>query len=58
MKRHGIDPDSGAVQAGRVDASAMPAMQAEMLEALKRHGIDTGGASIRIDGSQPTQPGE
>jgi hypothetical protein len=58
MKRHGIDPDSGAVQGGKIDAASMPAMQAEMLEALKRHGIDTGGASLRIDGSQPPQPGQ
>jgi hypothetical protein len=36
----------------------MPAMQAEMLEALKRHGIDTGGASVQIDSSQPPQPGQ
>jgi septum formation topological specificity factor MinE len=58
MKRHGIDPDSGAVQGTQVNAASMPAMQAEMLEALKRHGIDTGGASIQIDSSQPPQPGE
>jgi septum formation topological specificity factor MinE len=58
MKRHGIDPDSGAVQGTQLNAASMPAMQAEMLEALKRHGIDTGGASIQIDSSQPPQPGQ
>jgi protein-tyrosine-phosphatase len=58
MKRHGIDPESGAVQGGQINAASMPAMQAEMLEALKRHGIDTGGASIQIDSSQPPQPGQ
>jgi hypothetical protein len=40
MKRHGIDPDSGAVPGSQIDASSMPQMQAEMLEALKRHGLD------------------
>jgi septum formation topological specificity factor MinE len=58
MKRHGIDPDSGAVQGTQLNAASMPAMQVEMLEALKRHGIDTGGASIQIDSSQPPQPGQ
>jgi septum formation topological specificity factor MinE len=58
MKRHGIDPDSGAMQGAQVNAASMPAMQAEMLEALKRHGIDADGSSIQIDGSQPPQPGQ
>jgi septum formation topological specificity factor MinE len=58
MKRHGIDPDSGALQGAQLNAASMPAMQAEMLEALKRHGIDTGGAGIQIDSSQPPQPGQ
>ena len=48
MRRHGIDPDSG--QAQSVDASAMPRMQQEMLEALSRHGLNFGsaGASVQI----------
>jgi protein-tyrosine-phosphatase len=58
MERHGIDPDSGAMQGSQIDAAAMPAMQAEMLEALERHGIDTGGGSIQIDSSQPPEPGQ
>jgi septum formation topological specificity factor MinE len=58
MKRHGIDPESGAMQGAQFNAASMPAMQAEMLEVLKRHGIDTGGASIQIDSTQPPQPGQ
>jgi hypothetical protein len=58
MKRHGIDPESGAAQGSQVNAASLPGMQAEMLEALKRHGIDASGASIQIDGSQPQQPGQ
>jgi hypothetical protein len=58
MKRYGIDPDSDGMQGAQINAASMPAMQAEMLEALKCHGIDTGGASIQIDGSQPPQPGQ
>lgn len=58
MKRHGVDPESGAMQGTQFDASSMPAMQAEMLEALKRHGIDTGSGGIQIDSSQPPEQGQ
>jgi hypothetical protein len=37
----------------QIDASSMPAMQAEMLEALKRHGLAFGGADVRFPPSDP-----
>ena len=48
MRQHGIDPDGGAT--GQIDASAMPAMQQQILEALGRHGIDANasGSSLRF----------
>ena len=48
MRRHGIDPDGGAT--GQIDASAMPAMQQQILEALGKHGIDpnASGSSLRF----------
>ena len=42
MREHGIDPESGT--SSQVDASTMPEMQAQILEALARHGIDPGGS--------------
>jgi hypothetical protein len=49
-KRHGIDPDSAGVASGtQIDASSMPAMQAEMLEALRRHGPEF--ADVQIEPS-------
>ena len=41
MREHGIDAESGSAEA--VDASAMPEMQQQILEALARHGINPGG---------------
>lgn len=37
MRRHGLDPDT---QTADVDASQLPAMQREILDALTRQGID------------------
>jgi hypothetical protein len=40
MREHGIDAESGTAQ--QVDASAMPEMQRQILEALARRGINPG----------------
>jgi hypothetical protein len=48
MQQHGLDPDSMSGQ--QVDASAMPAMQQQILEALGKHGIDpnASGSSLKF----------
>jgi hypothetical protein len=43
MRRHGIDPASGAVES--VDASTMTEVRREVLEALSRRGVDVGDSS-------------
>lgn len=44
MKAHGVDPET-ANATGPIDASSMPAMQADMLQVLQQNGIDVGDAS-------------
>ena len=48
MQQHGIDPESTSGQ--QVDASAMPAMQQQILEALGKYGIDANapGSSLQF----------
>jgi hypothetical protein len=48
MQQHGLDPESMSGQ--QVDASAMPAMQQQILEALGKHGIDANasGSSLQF----------
>lgn len=41
MRQFGIDPEGGN-SPGRIDVSAMPAMQQQILEALGRHGLNPG----------------
>ncbi len=39
MRKHGIDPESGE----QIDSSAVPGFQQEVLEVLKRRGLNPGG---------------
>jgi hypothetical protein len=49
MKQHGIDPEGGA-SGTQIDASAMPAMQQQILEALGKYGLDpnASGSSLQF----------
>lgn len=52
MREHGIDADPGSGQ--QIDASSMPGMQQQILEALEQHGLDLGaigGGDIQIEQS-------
>jgi hypothetical protein len=58
MKRHGIDPETGATT-GQIDAASMPGMQEEMLEALRRRGLDAGGpGGLQLGGTEPENQGQ
>ena len=48
MQQHGLDPDSMSGQ--QVDASSMPAMQQQILDALAKRGIDpnASGSSLQF----------
>jgi hypothetical protein len=56
MQQHGLDPESMSGQ--QVDASAMPAMQQQILEALGKYGIDpnASGSSIQFGIEDSDQP--
>jgi len=41
LRNHGIDPEGGAH--GNIDASKMPEMQQQILDAMSRHGFNPGG---------------
>jgi hypothetical protein len=58
MKRHGIDPATGATS-GPIDAASLPGMQEEMLEALRRRGLDAGGpGGLQLGGTEPENRGQ
>ena len=54
MRQHGIDPDSGQVNAQPGDTNTYLQMQQQILQALARHGIDTdaSGTSINVTNVQ------
>lgn len=55
MSQHGVDPEKGVVHGG--DASGYMEMQQQIMAALAKHGINTGGGStINVQPGQ-TPPG-
>jgi hypothetical protein len=54
MKQHGIDPEGGATGT-QIDASAMPAMQQQIMEALGKYGIDPNASGSSLQFGTPDE---